>query len=210
MRGTGQFDWGYIATLTFFVVHTVQCPMQVAKTYKSSPRAVAAQGAQSSRNLLRQISAGVLSVSSSNSNPFADLDNQPVVEQITLDSVLETKQGKSAFMIYLASEWSMENMIFYDRVSRFAAYYDSLSQEGRLAQAKEIFSTFVQENSMLQVNLSHKVRNDIEKNIRVEKIDKDLFKAASVQVRRLMSDDSLPRFIRSKMCAEWLAGRATP
>jgi len=79
----------------------------------------------------------------------------------TLDHALspDTPLHK-AFYAYLATEWSIENALFLNAVEKFRNSDQELTRK-----ALHVYCTFIEPDSMLEVNISHPVRNNIKEEI---------------------------------------------
>jgi len=97
---------------------------------------------------------------------------------------------------YLTQEFSEENLLFWTDVEN----YKRLPSYERFSRAKEIFSTYIVDDSPLQVNIDSDC-NDAIKNRLSKSSDSntplDLFDEAQSWVCRLMESHSFPRFIKS-------------
>ena len=59
------------------------------------------------------------------------------------------------------SEFSVENLRFWDRATRYKAHYDRLSPADRDRIANELFSVFIKDDGAMSLNLSHDNRYTI-------------------------------------------------
>lgn len=68
-----------------------------------------------------------------------------------------------------------------------------------LTFAKEIFQTFIEDNSPMQINISEAQSNSIRQTLESSNvINRDLFDNAQKEIYALMSRHSYPRFLVSK------------
>jgi len=122
-----------------------------------------------------------------------------------LIEVLTNPEGFQAFLRYLETEFSSENLLFWDHID----HIKKLEYEGN--DWKSIFATtykqFCKENAPCQVNLPHTITEKIRESIDLMNNDKKdleqsakelliLFDEAQRNIYDLMSHDSFPRFQR--------------
>lgn len=102
---------------------------------------------------------------------------------------------------------SVENLRFWLEVNEFHKAVDNVqeikanscyNQKDLLTFAQEIYSTFIEEGSNLQINISEaqlvSIRNKLSSE---EEVQRDLFDSAQREVYSLMSRHSYPRFLAS-------------
>jgi len=111
-----------------------------------------------------------------------------------LYDLLHSKKGFKAFKEYLALEFAVENILFWDAVNKFHKCSD-----GKLpAEAQRIKSTFIGENSTHQVNIDIHTVRVINEKFANNDIDRTIFDVAQTYIFELMKTDSYRRFVRSK------------
>ncbi len=173
----GIWDWYYVVSFLCMVIHYIQCPMIVRKTYKV---------------------------------------NTAKDTEISLDTVLATRSSKEAFLRYLATEFSVENLYFYDAVNSYKKNHAHMSPSLALANAEEIWQKYVAEGSLLEVNVSSIQRTKVAKALKpllrktgdIEENDKpaeNLFDECKDEIINLMKLDSYPRFLKSSHYVAWKA-----
>ncbi|KAI5103861.1 regulator of G-protein signaling 21 [Silurus meridionalis] len=119
------------------------------------------------------------------------------VEDVTvwsesIEKLLESTAGMHAFTEFLKSEYSEENILFWQACKE----YKKISCRTEMTcEANRIYSEFVQTEAPRQINIDCKTRATISKNIS----DPDIatFDMAQAQIYRLMTRDSYPRFLKS-------------
>lgn len=129
------------------------------------------------------------------SNGEADANNQ-------LQEVLDSHTGLMLFSNHLHSEYSSENIQFWEAARDFPLH-PSLKECRRLVQL------YIMEGSEFQINISQAVRNqvieesgelgEVEPDEAVWKTRRDLFELAKLEIFQLMVRDSFPRFRRSQL-----------
>jgi len=121
-------------------------------------------------------------------------------------AIISTDEGFQAFLIYLRSEFSSENLIFWQQVEAFKI------QEGDIDALQQtvlaINSQFIVNNSPYQINISSEIQlNIIAKIHKIKEIaDRNellqIFDGAQTCIYNLMKADTYPRFQRnSTYCA---------
>eukprot|EP01101_Sappina_pedata_P008641 TRINITY_DN4830_c0_g1_i1.p1 TRINITY_DN4830_c0_g1~~TRINITY_DN4830_c0_g1_i1.p1 ORF type:complete len:1266 (-),score=654.53 TRINITY_DN4830_c0_g1_i1:91-3888(-) len=112
----------------------------------------------------------------------------------TLQSTLKIPLAQDYLKQYLTQEFSEENLMFWMDVER---YKRTLPLE-RLEKAKEIYSIYIAEDSVLQVNIDSDCHDVItEVLIGRNEASPYLFDDAQQWVQRLMESHSFPRFVKS-------------
>ncbi|NWR76998.1 RGS18 protein, partial [Centropus unirufus] len=120
----------------------------------------------------------------------------------SFDKLLSEKAGLDAFMKFLKTEFSEENIEFWIACED---YKKSKTAHELMQKAKTIYETFIRKDAPKEVNLDFQTREITRQNI-----DKPLittFDAAQNTVYRLMEQDSYPRFIRSDPYLNLVKGR---
>lgn len=119
-----------------------------------------------------------------------------------LQEVLDNHTGLMLFSNHLLSEYSSENIQFWEAARDFPRN-PSLKECTRLVQL------YIMEGSEFQINISQVVRNQVmeefgelggsEPDASVWKTKRDLFELAKLEIFQLMVRDSFPRFRRSQL-----------
>lgn len=162
--------------------HFFQCPWQIWRMH------VEAQRSETS------------SVADSQGDPYESRDH-------TLDAILSSNSGRQAFVDHLLSEFASEGYYFHEAVTRYKLASFSSSPASMHKLALRIFKTFVQAGSILEVNISSKVRAKIAADIL--KLDpsagapRDIFDAAQKEIKAMLSADSFQRFLLSPLYKTW-------
>jgi hypothetical protein len=129
-------------------------------------------------------------------------------EDVTLDDVLATREGRRIFKEYLASEYQVEIIYFLEAVDHFKASYATLPPAEATAAANDIYGSFLKDSSLLKVSLSTRTRR-----ILLAKVGSsaqadvapgaDVFDIAWAELYGMLVYDSFPRFLRSPFFKEW-------
>mmetsp|Transcript_7637 Transcript_7637/g.12357 ORF Transcript_7637/g.12357 Transcript_7637/m.12357 type:complete len:478 (+) Transcript_7637:273-1706(+) len=168
-QAQGLVDYTLIVSVTFLIMHTIQCTIPVWSTYaKAKPIDSASK--------------------CDGEDPAGD----------SLESIFTNAYGNHAFEEYLASEFSLENKLFYDQVEKYKSRYDNASTEANERLARDIKNAFLNDSSMLQVNISWNSRTSLDET------RKDMFDLAQKEVYNIMLSDSLPRFRESIFYSNWV------
>lgn len=112
-----------------------------------------------------------------------------------LDDILSTARGKQIFELFLATDLSVENMLFYNAVTEWKREFRVGSQLARV-MAKRIATKYLQPGSYLEVNISSSQQIEVREAIEAEDVTltKDVFDEVLDEVCKLMSSNSVPRF----------------
>ncbi|XP_055773664.1 regulator of G-protein signaling 4-like isoform X1 [Salvelinus fontinalis] len=115
-----------------------------------------------------------------------------------LESLLNGKIGQKAFLWFLQSEFSEENLQFWLACEEYRV--TPPWQQG--AKAQSMYCQYINPGSPQEVNLDAETREAL---LRVmEEPAGDTFHEAQQHVYHLMAKDSYPRFLRSPHCLEAL------
>eukprot|EP00753_Platysulcus_tardus_P004214 PLAT12525.27.p1 GENE.PLAT12525.27~~PLAT12525.27.p1 ORF type:complete len:503 (+),score=215.52 PLAT12525.27:492-2000(+) len=118
------------------------------------------------------------------------------MQAVELEDVLRKAELLDMFEEHLKSEFSVENLMFYNAVESFRV--DSQLRPAESADnAAFVVKTYVTEDSPFWVNISARARNDILAAVDSGRCDVDVFHAAQAEIAALMAMDSLPRFLNS-------------
>ncbi|XP_069491072.1 regulator of G-protein signaling 21-like [Ambystoma mexicanum] len=115
----------------------------------------------------------------------------------SVDKLLSTKDGLAAFRAFLQSEFSDENIEFWLACEEFKKAKTSAQIASK---ANKIYSDYIQTEAPKEINIDHKTRDDISKNIAQPTLS--CFDDAQRNILCLMSKDSYPRFIKSEVYKE--------
>ncbi|MES1918757.1 G-protein signaling regulator protein [Bonamia ostreae] len=109
-----------------------------------------------------------------------------------LKILFENPVNKALFKKHLQSEFSVENILFYDAVQDMKRKESKYSEEDLRKAIDFIYIKYVEPNADFQVNISSKQRKNVQNKIDV--LDSTIFDAAAEEIFTLMAVDSLPRF----------------
>ncbi|TWW58324.1 regulator of G-protein signaling 21-like [Takifugu rubripes] len=115
----------------------------------------------------------------------------------SLDTLLSNKYGKTAFCVFLKSEFSEENIEFWTACEEFRAH---TSQENLLSRASSIYEEFVKNEAPKEINLDFHTKNAIMQSL--HEPHANIFMAAQRKVYSLMENNAYPRFIHSDLYRE--------
>ncbi|XP_051930013.1 regulator of G-protein signaling 21-like [Hippocampus zosterae] len=131
--------------------------------------------------------------------------HRPTVDDVTqwaqsLDNLLAHKYGKTAFCVFLKSEFCEENMEFWNACEDLR----TLSSHQELtSKANSIYEEFIKNEAPKEVNLDFSTKNKITENLKEPNVAS--FLAAQRKVYSLMENNSYPRFIHSELYNQLLA-----
>ncbi|XP_006026561.1 regulator of G-protein signaling 18 [Alligator sinensis] len=119
----------------------------------------------------------------------------------SFDKLLSQKAGQEAFVRFLKTEFSEENIEFWIACENYKKSKDSREL---LSQAKKIYEIFIRKEAPKEVNLDFHTKEITSQNIAHPTLSS--FDAAQATVYRLMEQDSYPRFLRSAAYSDLLKG----
>lgn len=100
----------------------------------------------------------------------------------------------TTFQAFLKSEFSDENIEFW----LICQDYKKIKSSFRLSsRAKKIYKTYIEAEAPKEINIDHKTRDLIRRNVKTPTTV--CFDEAQRIVYRLMEKDSYPRFLRSNI-----------
>eukprot|EP01112_Ceratiomyxa_fruticulosa_P005502 TRINITY_DN1614_c0_g1_i2.p1 TRINITY_DN1614_c0_g1~~TRINITY_DN1614_c0_g1_i2.p1 ORF type:complete len:184 (+),score=30.81 TRINITY_DN1614_c0_g1_i2:723-1274(+) len=110
-----------------------------------------------------------------------------------LPSLLETEPSfRVQFIEFLMLQFCVENLLFYESVQSFKKIPNNSLEQTE--SAMKIFSEYIKEGGIQQINVSSEVRNNIINHINTHTVNSDIFKFAQRQVLELLTFHSLPMF----------------
>ncbi|XP_062853141.1 regulator of G-protein signaling 4 [Trichomycterus rosablanca] len=108
-------------------------------------------------------------------------------------NMINNDVGRAAFTSFLKSEYSQENIEFWEACEDFK----KTSAPQMHVKAKQIFEQYVEADSSNEVNLDSATREETRKNL--ENCDVTCFDEAQSKIFMLMEKDSYRRFLKSKL-----------
>jgi hypothetical protein len=144
--------------------------------------------------------------------PVEPFDDEPLSVGIRLSQILEDPAYRLLFREFLRQNYCEENLIFYLEISKFNTKISqsNLTEEeirDSLARAYVYYNNYLAPGSPSELNLEHRLSSDLARCMtQVENKDEHamrdtlleivgLFEKAKEQVYKLMSSDSLAKFI---------------
>uniref|UniRef100_UPI0037E7378D regulator of G-protein signaling 21-like n=1 Tax=Semicossyphus pulcher TaxID=241346 RepID=UPI0037E7378D len=110
----------------------------------------------------------------------------------SLERLLSSKYGMKIFQAFLKTEFSDENIEFW----MVCQDYKKIKSSFRMcSRAKKIFKRYIQAEAAREINIDHKTRDLIRRNIKAPTTE--CFDDAQRIVYGLMEKDSYPRFLKS-------------
>ncbi|KAI7807628.1 regulator of G-protein signaling 4 [Triplophysa rosa] len=106
--------------------------------------------------------------------------------------LIQNEHGRQAFSAFLQSEYSQENIEFWEACEEFK----QTSVDKMNPKAGKIFEQYVEADSPNEVNLDSATRESTRKNL--ENCDASCFDEAQNKIFTLMEKDSYIRFLKSK------------
>jgi len=111
-----------------------------------------------------------------------------------IDKILEHPKALVYFQQFLKSEFSIENLLFYNAVQLFK----KSEPETLHIHALYIYECFIKQDAINELNISAVLRKSTYDNIYNKKVDITVFDDVIKAVKRQMETDSFVRFRRSK------------
>ncbi|KAF1761311.1 hypothetical protein GCK72_009567 [Caenorhabditis remanei] len=112
----------------------------------------------------------------------------------SFDTLMSYKTGQKYFADFLKSEYSDENILFWQACEELKRERNSEKMEEK---ARIIYEDFISILSPKEVSLDSKVREIVNNNM--GRPTPNTFEEAQVQIYQLMARDSYPRFLTSSM-----------
>lgn len=111
---------------------------------------------------------------------------------------LDSPEGLRFFASYLATEVSLDNLLFYRAVLKWIDNFDESSPEYRHNQASRILNDYLLPYAEHEVFVGYRILSRIKDTINgLDEITKDMFDEAKNEIMRVMYTDSFSRFERS-------------
>ncbi|CBI63208.1 RGS domain-containing protein [Caenorhabditis elegans] len=120
--------------------------------------------------------------------------------QQSFDTLMSFKSGQKCFAEFLKSEYSDENILFWQACEELKREKNSEKMEEK---ARIIYEDFISILSPKEVSLDSKVREIV--NTNMSRPTQNTFEDAQHQIYQLMARDSYPRFLTSIFYRETLA-----
>ncbi|KAK2889277.1 hypothetical protein QQF64_028595 [Cirrhinus molitorella] len=114
----------------------------------------------------------------------------------SFNNLIKNEDGRKAFTSFLQSEYSQENIEFWEACEDFK----QTSVDMMNVKARNIFERYVEADSPSEVNLDSATRELTRKNL--ERCDAFCFEEAQSKIFTLMEKDSYRRFLKSKLFLE--------
>ncbi|XP_076828484.1 regulator of G-protein signaling 21 [Brachyhypopomus gauderio] len=110
----------------------------------------------------------------------------------SIERLLSCKAGQQAFQEFLRSEYSEENILFWQACEDYKKIKNTPEM---ISAANRIYSEFVQVEAPRQINIDCGTRANITKNISEPNLES--FDKAQKLIYSLMARDCYPRFLKS-------------
>jgi len=115
-------------------------------------------------------------------------------QSLGFERLMSNSIGKTIFGMFLKSEYSCENLMFWNACNILKDVQD----EDEFQENVEIvFKTFLEPSSLHEVSLDFKVKEKLDKD-RGETAPRTIFDEAQIKIYSLMHRDSFPRFLLSE------------
>jgi hypothetical protein len=130
---------------------------------------------------------------------------------VTVKMVMQNAELFKAFEAHITKELAVESLLFLKDANTWKDTYDKSPQ--RDATARKIFETYVKHGAVLEINISSKMRNDLENLLdHTTELSKNAFDATIKDITFLVQTGPLARFAHTAECATALSkiGNHTP
>lgn len=114
----------------------------------------------------------------------------------SFNNVMNSEGGRAVFTDFLKSEFSQENMEFWNACEE----YKKTPSNKMAAKAKQIYNQYVETDAPNEVNLDSATREETRQNL--ESAGPSCFDEAQKKIFTLMEKDSYRRFLLSKLFRE--------
>ena len=109
----------------------------------------------------------------------------------SLDLLLNNKKIKNKFKNFLISEYSDENLEFYEAVENLELQVMLQNVDFDLQIAcQAVYKRFIEKNSLREINIDGPTRDDITDQLEKGNMDVNTFKSAKNKIYSLMASDS--------------------
>ena len=135
---------------------------------------------------------------------YADFAIKLSRHDVPLLSVLVHDRGVQLFQKFVESEFSGENLKFWQECVRMEGLEEEKKGVDVKAEALKVYNTYVKEDADQCVNIPAKLRTEIDQSVAEGKFSLSMFKDAQNEVLKLMSSDSFNRFKDSDLFAQLL------
>ena len=117
----------------------------------------------------------------------------------SLENLLRNPKLRSIFRQFLESEFSDENLEFYEAIEKISEQHHNcqLNGEDLLCECQKIIDTFVVANSPREVNIDAITRNNLLSKMGSKEINVEVLTSAQAKIYNLMARDSFSRFLKS-------------
>ena len=122
----------------------------------------------------------------------------------SFEELLSDKMGRQEFQAYLKTEYSSENIRFYNSVRELKYCSNSLVNE----KVEQIYNEFLSHGAPHEINIDSKTMDQTQKALKSP--SRYIFDAAQSHIYLLMKKDSYPRFLRSELYKNLLLSAQTP
>eukprot|EP01126_Amoeba_proteus_P014938 TRINITY_DN16632_c0_g1_i1.p1 TRINITY_DN16632_c0_g1~~TRINITY_DN16632_c0_g1_i1.p1 ORF type:complete len:886 (+),score=212.36 TRINITY_DN16632_c0_g1_i1:162-2660(+) len=122
------------------------------------------------------------------------------LQLIGINKTLNHSQGFFYFREYLKTEFSEENLDFYQKVKEFEELPESLMKEASLL----IFNNFIGKNAPKLINIMWTVKAPLEKLVNEGKYKREMFHPAQVAVYKLFKQNHWTTFLKSEFALQFV------
>eukprot|EP01126_Amoeba_proteus_P023265 TRINITY_DN2339_c0_g3_i1.p1 TRINITY_DN2339_c0_g3~~TRINITY_DN2339_c0_g3_i1.p1 ORF type:complete len:287 (+),score=83.29 TRINITY_DN2339_c0_g3_i1:189-1049(+) len=122
------------------------------------------------------------------------------LNKIGINKHLDEPMGFNCFREYLITEFSEENLDFYQKAKHFESLPDNLLKDASV----QIFNDYIGRKAVKQINVTFMVRKPIEKMISEGKYSRDMFHPAQAAVYKLFRQNQWTNYLKSEFALQYI------
>ncbi|KAK9766286.1 hypothetical protein K7432_004746 [Basidiobolus ranarum] len=116
----------------------------------------------------------------------------------SFDFILQSSYLMEQFKLFATKDFSVENVLFYQRCLKFRQIAEEGTGSCILAEAFDIYDVFIAYESHLMINLNGRTRQDIEDLLYQNSYHVNMFDEAAEEIKDLLFRNTFPRFLQGK------------
>ena len=131
-------------------------------------------------------------------NPKEISEHELLIWRYSLKDLLQNAKGTHQFKKFLKTEFSYENLYFYERCMELDK---TQTKDEFKTHARRIYDEFFHEENLHELNIDANLKATIKRKIETRDIDEFIFTDVLSDIITLMTKDSYPRFVNSPFCS---------
>lgn len=105
-----------------------------------------------------------------------------------------------SFKAFATSNWSVENLLFYQDVEKFKA--DCAQMKMLDGRANDIYDTYIKSGCSLEINLPFDIKKTLKNRLADHDCTADMYDSAQLHIRELMYNDTFMLWRKTAVCKE--------